>query len=514
LLAGGPVGLAIAIELNRFGVKSVLVEKHLEIQRLPKAQGLNARTMEFMRRWGVADAIKEAQLISDEVPYMRIWCDGFSGAIQKKQAKVAQDGQSPENAVRVPLWKTQKILRDQVEANSNSRLCLGWTVEGMREVSDGIVVYAKKTEGDERIEFDGKYLLACDGANSFVRNELGIEWDEYEKLGAMLSVMFSSHELESQIPFQDKAMLYYFLQRSYKGAFGRIDEGLWYAQINIGDREIQDETQVKNLLYELSGVTFLCDCQDYHPWVMQKGIAKQYQKGRMLLVGDAAHVMSPNGGHGLNTGFGDVINLGWKLAAVLQGWGGESLLATYEQERQPVARNIVHIATQNTKGFDRLQQQSKSQFFASTLKQVTKNYDTADAYIFDYCYAGSDILPEANEDTYPKIGCVLPHFFLDDGSSVYDKLGRVFTLIRMKALQQPVDQALPGFIEQVDLSSQHKLPSWTSTYVLVRPDGHIAWFGGALPDDLELFYSVFIGKKPDRQKRTTVLSSASRAIAR
>jgi hypothetical protein len=246
------------------------------------------------------------------------------------------------------------------------------------------------------------------------------------------------------------------------------------------------------------------------PWVARMLLADSYARGRVLLVGDAAHLNPPWGGHGFNTCVGDAVNAGWKAAAVLQGWGGPDLLPSYEAERRPVAARTIADAGANDRalahhfadprlGEDGPEAEVLRKETAEALQVKDSEFHSL-GLVLGYQYADSPIVSDDDGSGRPvddpvhytpsaRPGCLLPHRWLTGGRSVYDVLGRGFTLVVLadadvEAVQQEaVDRGIP--LSVVRLGDDDVPPgtpaleeSWVGPLLLVRPDQHVAWRGG------------------------------------
>jgi len=240
------------------------------------------------------------------------------------------------------------------------------------------------------------------------------------------------------------------------------------------------------------------------PWIARMLLADRYREGRVFVMGDAAHLNPPWGGHGFNTGIGDAVNIGWKLAAVLDGWGGNRLLASYEEERRAVAERTIREAAANMSVLaPELANQEmtepglvgeQARHAAAQVIRVAKDrefhslgivlgyqYDASSVIVDD----GTPPLPESQD--YVQIarpGARLPHFWLPDGASLYDRLGDGLSLLRLRD-----DADIAPFIESaaarrvpltvLDLRGQVREKFYDASLLLVRPDQHVAWRGAS-----------------------------------
>jgi hypothetical protein len=248
------------------------------------------------------------------------------------------------------------------------------------------------------------------------------------------------------------------------------------------------------------------------PWTGHCVVAERYQQGRVFLAGDAAHLNWPAGGFGMNTGVGDAVDLGWKLAAVLQGWGGKRLLDSYTLERKPIAMINVNEAAEMRASFDhqtpfspKIEEDSdegkeiREKARAAILRTRAKEFQHDSAGIeLGYRYEASPICaadgtpaPEFDHGRYvPSTwpGVRAPHVWLEDGRSTLDLFGSGFKLMNLSGHNTNINEftAAAGKIglplEVSALNDPNVGEIYERPFVLVRPDGHVAWRGSSLPE--------------------------------
>jgi hypothetical protein len=242
-------------------------------------------------------------------------------------------------------------------------------------------------------------------------------------------------------------------------------------------------------------------------WTQHLLCADRYARGRVFIAGDAAHLMIPTGGLGMNTGIGDVADLGWKLAASLAGWGGPGLLQAYESERRPIGLRNVRASGEAMRGRDRWRQAEApadmARLFAIEQRRVTEILGVEAGYR----YVDSPLIwPESGEapdpdgsayvpTTWP--GARLPHVWLEDGGALHDRLGPGYTLLRLAPVAtHPLEAAFrsagaPLDVLAVDNAVAREL--YERDLVLVRPDLHVVWRGNALPEAVDELVAVATG---------------------
>jgi hypothetical protein len=294
---------------------------------------------------------------------------------------------------------------------------------------------------------------------------------------------------------------------------------LWRLGINQGTRAIPaDQVDIHGLIRRMFGQQFGRTVQyeivSALPWTCRSLVATGFGRGRVFLAGDAVHKHGPHGGFGMNTGMGDAVNLGWKLAAMIEGWGGAHLLDSYEAERRPVAQRVVAEATDNlSRRFDRdlLAAAGEDSAAGATaratlqqqiLKNKTKQF-VSDGLVLGISYAGSPIVvedqgsalsnaPASDVTKYvpsTQPGARAPHAWVKEGVSTIDLFGKGFVLLRFGPASPSLTvlesaalaRKMPLAIVDIDDDSIASL--YGKPLVLVRPDGHVAWRGDVLPVD-------------------------------
>jgi hypothetical protein len=245
------------------------------------------------------------------------------------------------------------------------------------------------------------------------------------------------------------------------------------------------------------------------PWTRLETVAEKFRDGRVFLAGDAIHCFSPTGGFGGNTGIADAVDLAWKLAAVLEGWGGPGLLASYEAERRPVAlrntseaaRNFVRLtsAGRNPALLDDTEEGRRQRAAVGELVRSETQLEWESLGIqLGYRYNGSPIVvpdgtpdpPDDSRDYVPtgRPGSRAPHAWLADGRSTLDLFGNGFALLRFdpstdatRLLGAAETLGVPLTLSDIDDRAIGDL--YAAKLAIVRPDGHVAWRGADAPDD-------------------------------
>src|SRR5436190_13855274 len=343
LIAGaGPVGAALALDLGLKGVRCVLIESRIGLDRIPKGQNLTQRTLEHFYFWGLADKLRAARIMPPDYPIGEITAYGNLMS-EYWQAPAGRELVRPfyfQDNERLPQYRMEAVLREKLATLPNVECRFGWTATKIEQNADGVRVVAE--DGTSRETFTVDYLVGCDGARSIVRSQSGIAQDGVDFEQRMVLAVFRSRELSEGLKRFPPRSTYRVMHPDLQGYwqfFGRIDiEEGWFFHVPVPQGR---ETDVHGLIETAAGFKCACAFDHVGTWDLRLAVAATYQAGRIFIAGDAAHSHPPYGGFGLNNGLEDAVNLSWKLAARLQGWGGDALLASYDAERRPILREIA-----------------------------------------------------------------------------------------------------------------------------------------------------------------------------
>jgi 2-polyprenyl-6-methoxyphenol hydroxylase-like FAD-dependent oxidoreductase len=350
IAGGGPVGLALAVELGLRGVECLVVEPRPQPTRLrPRAKTLNARTMEHARRWGLAQRLRAAAPLPVSWSQDVSFCTSFLGEEITRFTGVlglADDGDSPERGQQMPQYVLEEVLRDVAAELPTVDLRLGWRLQTLDGAGPGPVHVKLADPAGETVSVAADYVVGADGARSVVREQIGARYVGSTALRANTGVVFRSQELVTAAP-HPPAVQTWLLNQQTPGMMGPIDSrGLWWL-IAFGVDSHSAQVDPRRLISGALGRELPVEVVSTDPWTARMELVDRCRSGRVFLVGDAAHLNPPFGGHGLNTGIGDAVDLGWKLAACLAGWGAPGLLDSYEAERRPLHRRVIDEAAAN-----------------------------------------------------------------------------------------------------------------------------------------------------------------------
>ncbi|MBY0441145.1 MAG: FAD-dependent monooxygenase [Mycobacteriaceae bacterium] len=471
IAGGGPVGLVLSILLSLNKVDHLLVETRAHPSTHPKARGISARSMEILRLIGLENQVRSAGLPAEQVAMYR-GTSLVDPQFTRTSVSSAIPGQevTPSPGVLCPQNVLEAILIDQARRLAGNRIRFGHQLMSSQHHPDSIRSLVKDIDNERISEIESQYLVGCDGARSMVRQLCGIAMDGQTGLRYYLSVRFRA-PLGAVVA--DRASASYFMTPPGRGGFMAIDNDTdWIYQYPFDpeaeDPENYDEQRWIPLIRAAAGIEDLdVTVVDTMAWRMDACVATSYRCGRVLLAGDAAHLIPPTGGHGMNLGIGDADNLAVKLAAVLTGLASDALLESYETERRPIAMQVRDIATTNA--------------------HSRGNYRIDDELLLTANYASST-LDTTGYTPHAQPGCRLPHWWLtgpDGRQSTLDLIGSTyprFTLLYgPAAARQWQDQATEASIATAVLAPPH----WAefasmcgltdTTGLLVRPDQHIAW---------------------------------------
>ena len=509
IAGGGPVGLSAAIELGRRGVQCLVVEPRLVVSQLrPRAKTTTIRTMEHFRRWGLAERIREVAPLKVDWSQDVVFCTTLLG--QEVMRFTDCLGLSPqrtemfaESGQQIAQPLVEEVLREAVSNLESCHLCLGWSLHTLEQHDDGVLVTIVNG-WEERWQIRASYVLGCDGARSVVRAAVGTHYEGASDQRPNFGLVFRAPGLAERQP-HGPAVHYWVLNPVCPGVLGRMDlEDRWWAIANGVPAEI-GQANPYALIYGLVGTEIDAEVLGTDPWTARMLLANRYRNGRVFLAGDAAHLNPPWGGHGFNTGIGDAVNIGWKLAAVLHGWGGDGLLASYELERRPIAERTIREAVANMSvlapelGNPEIQapglageqarrasaqviQATKDREFHSLGLVLGYQYDASTVIVDD----GTPSLPEGQDyEPTARPGARLPHIWMPDGASLYDRLGNGLSLLRLRDdvdvtpfIEFAATHGVP--LDVVELRGQRLEEVYGASLLLVRPDQHVAWRGASV----------------------------------
>lgn len=533
VVGGGPVGLAAAIDLGGRGVAVLLVDAGDGAIEYPTAESIDVRTMEWLRQNGISAAVDTSGFPADyprDIAFVTRLATHelarFRRPSNRNRAATTR-GISPEGAVWWPKFWFDTALRDRAFSLPTVTVRYGWRCTRTEVDGDRVTVTVERPGGDSR-EVSAKYVVACDGARSDVRRALGITMAGQPGEAVWQGVFADIPDLHQTIS-SDPAVQYYTL-RPRRAIFGSLNgANLWRVTYPLTPGEMHGPEEVADTLRACIGTDDITvTVIDSRTWSGRTAVASAYRVGRILIAGDAAHQMWPSGGHGMNTGIGDVHNLCWKLALVLDGRAGEALLDTYELERRPVAeRNtlraqsnyLADAALPTGPDLDRDDDsgaEARARAADAVIRTRAREWSSLGIQL-GYRYSDSPVVfpaddspvvfpadhPDTSDDAEDYVpsgvpGNRAPHVELPDGSSTLDLFGRSFVL-----LVHSYDDDKDGWVtalaergvplEVATVSGADATSCYPSPLTLVRPDGFIAWAGSRSDEAATLADALLCG---------------------
>jgi 2-polyprenyl-6-methoxyphenol hydroxylase-like FAD-dependent oxidoreductase len=516
IVGAGPVGLTLALDLGRRGVRCTLIERNATSIQLPKMERCNARTMEIYRRLGIAERVRDAGLPRDspmdvflalsmaDAPLAHLPCPSVDAATAETAAR--NDGGLLEPYQLISQYTLEPLLRSIGEKIPGVNVRFG--CELISFMQDAISVTAVVQPNDAAEEtIRASYLAGCDGGSSTVRKQLGINLEGEGNIRKLRQALFRCDELYERIPMG-------------KGRHYHIADGPSFPFLILQDSTrhwslhaaASSDAEMAEIFKKSLAMPIAFEMLSVNEWTQHLLCAARYGEGRVFVAGDAAHLVIPTGGLGMNTGVGDAIDLSWKLAAMLAGWGGAELLASYEAERRPIGLRNVKASRAAMTG--RLGWRSayhpnirdKTAEGAATRARMAELFDVQQRKVTEilgieagYRYVDSPIVwPELGDGPEPDNPCYvpttwpgarLPHMWLSDGAALHDRLGPGYTLLRLGGTQADTSilertfEEMRAPLDVLDIASQRVREIYEYDFVLVRPDLHVVWRGNRLPQD-------------------------------
>ncbi len=517
IIGAGPVGLLLAIELGWRDVPCTIVEKNVTPARIPKLERCNARTMEFFRRLGIVDKVRAAGLPRDipmdvfvvttlqDPPILQLAYPSVAEA--EADTAAHNDGTYPREPYQlISQYTLEPVLKSVADDMPAVDVRFGHELVSFAHDADGVTALVRVADGSEET-YRAQYLVGCDGGTSLVRKTLGIRFEGRGGIREMRRTLFRSNDLFERIR-SGKGRHYHVADDEYTTIVTQDDTKHFTMSTLVETRE-EPTPHFKRV----AGL----DDIDAEPmwsgtWKQHLLLAERYGEGRVFLAGDAAHLVIPTGALGMNTGAGDAIDLGWKLAATLAGWGGKKMLAAYRTERRQIGLRNVKASGSATDG--RVSWRSEYRPWIADATPAGEEARVKMARVADveqrktnempgielgYRYIDTTLIahePGAGPDpdnvryvptTWP--GARLPHVWLADGSALLDRLGKGFTLLRLAGSTADPEPLAAAFrahgapFEVADFPDAAARAVYGYDLLLVRPDLHVVWRGNAAPAD-------------------------------
>lgn len=519
IVGAGPAGLSLAIELGHRAIPCLLIEKNDRTGAAPRAKLTNVRTREHLRRWGIAKALGDAAPLGVDYPSHIVFVTRLGGPLITRfdnafSCQPGLDQRYSEHAQWIPQYKLEAELLKHIATLPSVRVAMAHELIGFCQDDDGVSVDIRDVAADVTRTLSTSYLVGADGARSTVREIAGIEMTGNYGLSYNYNTIFEAPGL-AEAHAHGPGIHYWQLNGELPSTIGPMDDGdRWYfIPMGLPEGGRFAEEDMPDVIRKATGIDLPYRVLSSDAWVASRLLADSYSSGSVFLIGDACHLHPPFGGHGMNMGVGDAVDLGWKLAAVLQGWGDRPLLDSYEAERRPVHERVLDETVINhSTAANKLVREGTEDADANGPKvraevadfiQTTKRREFyALNMVLGYSYFGSPII--VADATDPDIwspgpeyvpsaqaGALAPHRWLDDGSSLYDRFGPGFSLLVLQSGSgQEADEiateaeALGIPLAIVELDEPSLLDVYEAPLTLIRPDQHVAWRGTTPPAGL------------------------------
>lgn len=526
LVAGaGPAGAILSLELAGHGVRSRVVDRAAAPPLFPKMDYINARSMELLRRLGLADRVREGAvpagfdadfvfLTGLDEPPVAVWRQPSPRAQAERYATAADGTGAAEPYLRITGSLLEDVLRQALREHPLVDFEEGVEVTALAQDADGVTVTladrGEEPAGRER-ELRVEYLVGCDGGGSAVRRALGVDQPVSGPSSSRCSVYFRSSD--PLLRRHGRA----FITTSARGiTLVSRDEGeLWTASFQIPDGTRFEGDPVAAMCEKLGEEFTVDEVLTVSHWTGTLAVTDRYREGRVFLAGDSAHQFYPFGGHGANTGIADAVDLGWKLAARLAGWGGEALLDSYEDERRPVALFNKEMSSNLLEVWRRFGQLARDgasrEQLAGFLERESYQVDNSGIH-FGHRYHRSRVVA-AEPGPAPRWewtgitpqvwpGGRVPALPLADGTQLFDRFGPGLTLVDLSGTgagaplaKRAAEQGVPLEHLTFDAAEAAAIRTvWGADLVLVRPDQHAAWRGDRLPEDGSALLDLVLGR--------------------
>jgi 2-polyprenyl-6-methoxyphenol hydroxylase-like FAD-dependent oxidoreductase len=537
VVGAGPVGLTLAMDLAWRGVDVIVLESRAPGEPPSvKSNHVSARSMEIFRRLGVAQQVRGAGLPADypnDVVYRTAFLGREITRIKipcRAERYTAKDGPdtwwpTPEPPHRINQIYLEPVLFAHLSAMPSARIFSGTTLVDFAQGAEQVTAFA--TANGKEIEISCKFLIGCDGGRSLVRKKIGATLSGDVALQHVQSSYIRAPKLLRMLLEQGgtPAWASFALNARQPGNVYAIDgKQNWlihvYLKPGITDFEAVDrDAAIRTVL----GVDrdFEYELLSKEDWVGRRLIVDKVRDDKVFICGDACHLWVPYAGYGMNAGIADAANLAWLLAARLEGWGAEGILAAYAAERLPITDQVSHFAMDHAHAMTNARKSVSDEIEAdgpeADAYRAAVGKTTYDLNVQQYCcaglnfgyfYQGSPIIVYDGEAAPPYTmgaftpstvpGARLPHIWIADGRSLYDAMGPYYTLLRLDPnldVSSLTNAAAAACVPLtvLDVSSSEATELSAHNLILVRPDQHVAWRGNGTSADPDRLVEIVRG---------------------
>ena len=519
IVGAGPTGLTLAIDLGRRGIRCTLIEQKSAPAFLPKMERVNARSMEIFRRMGLSQKIRSAGLPSHipmdvfiienmiRPPLVRLAYPSVDEAQLHNRA--TNDGSAPLEAYHlISQYTLEPLLKQVAEDMPTVSVQFAHEFISFEQDQTSVTTYVKNAHGREVI-FRSSFLVGCDGGVSAVRKQAGISLRGEGNILQLRQALFRCDELFDRLPLGNgpgKGRHYHVADS--KATFLIMQDSTRHWSLHS---IVDSDDEMKEQFEKTIGIPVQYEMLSCAPWRQNLLLANRYHSGRVFIAGDAAHLVIPTGGLGMNSGVGDAIDLSWKLAATIRGWAGPRLLTSYEIERRQIGdRNVgasryASIGRRKWRSFwtPELHQNTPAgrlarDVFVGTADIEQRKTNEMIGAELGYRYVDSPIIcdipggpehlfREYRPSTWP--GARLPNLWLDNGRPVQDIIPDGYSILRLGSTEAEISQlemalrARNAPVSVVDIPDRVARDVYGFDILLLRPDLHIVWRGNKAPDN-------------------------------
>jgi 2-polyprenyl-6-methoxyphenol hydroxylase-like FAD-dependent oxidoreductase len=529
IVGAGPTGLTLAIDLGRRGIRCTVVERKDHPAFLPKMERVNARSMEIYRRMGLAQQIRAAGLRSDcpmdvyivlaldRAPLLHLPYPSVAQA--QARTRSTNDGSLPlEPYQLISQYTLEPLLKSIAETMPSVSVRFGCEFLSLEQNSGGVIARVRNSDGGTQ-DLRATYLVGCDGGASSVRKELGIELAGDANLLELRQALYRCDDLFDRLPIGNgPGQGRHYHVADDKATFLIMQDSTKHWTLH----SVVDTDDEMNAAFERTvGIPVRYERLSCAPWRQNLLLAEHYGRDRVFLAGDAVHLVIPTGGLGMNSGVGDAVDLSWKLAATLRGWGGPNLLKSYEIERRQVGERNVGASRYATIGRRKWRsmwrpnirddtpdgEETRQNLSAVADVEQRKSNEMIGAEL-GYRYVDSPIIcnvPGGPEHLFrdyrptTRPGARLPHLWLDDGTPMQDRVPDGYTILRLGgsgADTSALESAIHSHGAPVSVLNVPDIVArdiYGFDLILLRPDIHVVWRGQGPPADAAKVAAIATG---------------------
>jgi len=527
IVGAGPVGMVLAMDLAKRGISVVIAEmRHRGEPPSVKCNHVSARSMEIFRRLGLVAEVRNAGLPAD-YPHDVSYRTSFTGD-ELSRIRIPARGErfthvegpdtwwpTAEPPHRINQIYLEPILFAHAEKTQGIRILNRVRVENYEQSESEVTAVGENLDTGETYQFRCDYLIGCDGGRSAVRKAIGAKLSGTDVVGRVQSTYFRAPDLLKRAKHIPAWGTFSLNPRRCGNVYAIDGRETWILHNYLNSDETEFDSVDRDwAIREILGVgpDFEYEILSKEDWIGRRLVADRFRDRRIFICGDASHLWIPMAGYGMNAGIADAMGLSWVLAARLNGWVTDHALNAYQDERQPITEQVSNFAMNHAIALQKEREGVPQDIEApgekgeqaraaagKALYELNVRQYCCGGLNFGYFYDRSPIIeydgeqpPSYTMDTFRQStvpGCRTPHIWLDDGRSIYDAMGREYTLLRfnssvdVSALEEAAKaRGVPLTVLDVD-ASEASAEIYKEALVLSRPDFHVAWRGNTLPAD-------------------------------